>query len=507
MQVTRRYWALVGLAGLLATSAIALAQPVLVAGAAGLGTWVLVHQWLFVRAIHRLQPNLRIRQTVDRTRVAVDEPVTGRLTVDRQAQTRVPVTVAVEAGVPLGATGATESERQCRLSPDTREATTTFTLEWPVAGQVEFDAPTVTITDAHGLFRTRFAGRVPDRQTVTIQPQQPRALHVGAGGDPTTASFGEHAGDQRTSGIEPETVRKYVPGDPLRQIDWKATARSDQLYVRTFTERVEYETAIFIDHRATMATGPPGETKLAYATQVALALLDQAEADGDPVGLYAVGDDGVTVRQPPDTTVDTYSTLRTTLHDLTPTEQNELTSQSRTPSPDPTASGTTAEAAAGRGMTPHDARRSVEALSTEASAFATRLRPFFAARQTYIQRIATQPLYTTVQAYLTTGGTNHTLSPARTVILTDETHKPEVREAVKAARQYSDHVFVFLTPSVLFEPAGLTDLETAYDRYTDFEAFRQNLAGLEQVSAFEVAPGDRLATLKTAAPTTVPQGD
>jgi len=51
---------------------------------------------------------------------------------------------------------------------------------------------------------------------------------------------------------------------------------------------------------------------------------------------------------------------------------------------------------------------------------------------------------------------------------------------------------VFLTPSILFDPGGLVDLEAAYDRYVEFEEFRRDLARLPGVSAFEVGPGDRL---------------
>jgi hypothetical protein len=78
------------------------------------------------------------------------------------------------------------------------------------------------------------------------------------------------------------------------------------------------------------------------------------------------------------------------------------------------------------------------------------------------------------------------------VIFTDDTHRAEVRETVRLAQRGDNRVLVFLTPTVLFEPGGLADLEGAYDRYRSFESFRRDLARLRRVSAFEVGPGDRL---------------
>jgi uncharacterized protein (DUF58 family) len=503
MQVTRRWWANVGLAVLLAVGAVVLARPLLLAGAAALGARLLVQQWHFARTATRLDTELKIAQGFDRTQVAVEEPVTGTLTVKRIDTTGTPVEVTVEADVPLSATGSDRSERRCVLAPEERETATTFAVAWPVAGQMEFDPPTVTVTDERRLFRTAFTARNTHPQTVTVRPPQPQSLHVGAGGTPETGVFGEHAGDEQSSGVEPETVREYAPGDPLRRIDWKATARSPDLYVRTFTERIEHEVAMFVDHRSEMGTGRPGETKLDYAEQVALAVLDRAEDDGDPIGLYAIGDNGVTSRRPPDATGGTYSSLRTEIHDLTPTRAVDPGEEDRPGGV--SESETTSRATAD--VTPNDARKRTSALSADRSAFAETLRPFYSARQTYVQRIASRPLYAAVRAYLATGGPNRNLSPARTVILTDDTERAALREAVKIARQHSDHVLVFLTPSVLFEPAGLADVDDAYDRYVDFETFRRNLAGLDGVSAFEIAAGDWLATLQTTAANAPARGE
>ncbi len=63
------------------------------------------------------------------------------------------------------------------------------------------------------------------------------------------------------------------------------------------------------------------------------------------------------------------------------------------------------------------------------------------------------------------------------------------------ARANDAAVTVFLAPTILYEPGGLADVERASDRYREFEALRRDLARLDRVRAFEVGPGDRLATV------------
>jgi len=54
---------------------------------------------------------------------------------------------------------------------------------------------------------------------------------------------------------------------------------------------------------------------------------------------------------------------------------------------------------------------------------------------------------------------------------------------------------VLLAPSVLYEPGGLADIEQAYDRYVEFEQFRRELARIDNVTALEVGPTDRLSAV------------
>jgi len=87
---------------------------------------------------------------------------------------------------------------------------------------------------------------------------------------------------------------------------------------------------------------------------------------------------------------------------------------------------------------------------------------------------------------------------ARTIIITDDEHRAELRETVKLARRGGGRVAVFLTPSALYEDRRVGALEAAYERYVEFEQFRQELASVPSVSAFEVGPADRLQQVLAA---------
>jgi uncharacterized protein (DUF58 family) len=267
-------------------------------------------------------------------------------------------------------------------------------------------------------------------------------------------------------------VRAYVPGDPADSIDWKATARLGEAHVREFEVEVDLETALVVDQRATMAEGRPGRTKLDYARAVALSYVAAAARDREAVGLYGVGDDGLTVRTPADTGGGHYEGLRLRLHDLAATGGDDG-------EPHATA-------------TPGGARRAPGLLDDD-SAFARALRPFFEDRERYVRRLESDPLYRTVQREL-----QSTATETVTVLVTDDSRPAELRQAVDLARRGDDQVVVLLLPTVLFEQGGLADLDGAYDRYVAFEELRRELADRARVTAFEVAPSDRIEAVLEA---------
>ena len=82
-----------------------------------------------------------------------------------------------------------------------------------------------------------------------------------------------------------ERLRSYVPGDPYRHIDWKATARRQRFVTREYGQEVNQNVVFLIDAGRTMGANLGELTAFDVALNAALAMGDAALRRGDRVGL------------------------------------------------------------------------------------------------------------------------------------------------------------------------------------------------------------------------------
>lgn len=466
MQVGRRYWEVGAVGAFLALLAVVLERPLLVLGTVGIGAWSLTRQFVFLRNVSALRSSLVVEQEAETDVAFTDETIPISLRV--RLREPLPLTVHTVSNPPVVAQGATRDERTVRLAPGETSDSTVYAIESAISGQYEIDPPTVEVTDSFGLFSERFP-HGPSEQ-FAVEPRSPRQIHVGEGGSRSTSMFGAHESSKQGEGIDFATLRKYVTGDPANRIHWKATARLGEAYVHEHEVESNRETVVLFDHRGALAQGRTGERKVDYLRAVAIAVVKSAQSYNDAIGFYAVGDDGATRRFPPSVKDEHYREFQHILQQLEPASDPERTGRRPT-----------------RSTTP---RRSVDRLHGDDSEYATTLRPYFETPDRYATDLDDRPLLGT--ARLMTAGHGEI---DWNVLFTDDTATEEVLEAANLLRQGESRVTVFLAPSVFFEPGGLADLESAYSRYLEFENFRRRLANLERVTAFEVAPGDRVEAI------------
>ncbi|MEO5683373.1 MAG: DUF58 domain-containing protein [Chitinophagaceae bacterium] len=91
-------------------------------------------------------------------------------------------------------------------------------------------------------------------------------------------------------GLEFSQYRSYQPGDDLRQLDWKAYARSDRYYIRESEVETSISVRFIIDASGSMNHEDNGYTKIEYAKYLAASLAWLAGLQGDAVGLYVLQD-------------------------------------------------------------------------------------------------------------------------------------------------------------------------------------------------------------------------
>lgn len=95
---------------------------------------------------------------------------------------------------------------------------------------------------------------------------------------------GRHASRLRGRGLNFEEMRTYLPGDDVRSIDWKATARTGSAHVRVFTEERDRPALLVVDQRMSMYFGSRLNMKSVTAAEAAAISAFRILGVGDRVG-------------------------------------------------------------------------------------------------------------------------------------------------------------------------------------------------------------------------------
>ncbi|MBB3205845.1 uncharacterized protein (DUF58 family) [Rhodopirellula rubra] len=109
---------------------------------------------------------------------------------------------------------------------------------------------------------------------------------------------GRHASRLRGRGLTFEELRDYRPGDDIRSIDWRATARLRKTHVRVYSEERERPVLLVVDQRSCMFFGSARTTKATAAAELAALAAWSALNSGDRVGAIIFGDDDIVEVRP-----------------------------------------------------------------------------------------------------------------------------------------------------------------------------------------------------------------
>ena len=160
----------------------------------------------------------------------------------------------------------------------------TFPLTPPRAGLWHVWGVRLSLTDGLGLARIEQYRPLPLMFHAAPRPLPPHVAQrllsrMGAVRD----REGRHLDRQSGSGLELRELRDYIPGDPLKAVAWKASARRGRWLVRAYEDESVRRFQILLAIGPTMRLGSAGDTPLDRALDFAAHLVEHAA--GERIGI------------------------------------------------------------------------------------------------------------------------------------------------------------------------------------------------------------------------------
>ena len=111
-----------------------------------------------------------------------------------------------------------------------------------------------------------------------------KLVHIKSSRTVNTMLAGRYKSVFRGSGIEFEEVREYSPGDDVKSIDWKVSARLGKPFIKLYREERESIVMLLIDMSASLKFGTFSDLKLEKAAEIASVLAFSAIKNNDKAG-------------------------------------------------------------------------------------------------------------------------------------------------------------------------------------------------------------------------------
>ncbi len=118
-----------------------------------------------------------------------------------------------------------------------------------------------------------------------------RALRLPSRRPARSALAGPHQSRFRGRGVDFLESRHYLPGDDIRNMDWRVTARTGKAHTKVFQEERERPVVVVVDRNPSMFFGTRKQLKSVTAAQLAAAIGWMAITRGDRIGGVLFGAD------------------------------------------------------------------------------------------------------------------------------------------------------------------------------------------------------------------------
>jgi len=131
---------------------------------------------------------------------------------------------------------------------------------------------------------------VPLESRLVVAPAMEDLRHVQLQPRHTRPWFGQVPSRRIGVGTDFWAVREYVPGDDVRRMNWKVTARFDRLYSNEYEGERSGDVVIVVDARREAFVGTESDNPVEHGVRAALAIAEHVLASKNRVGLIVQRD-------------------------------------------------------------------------------------------------------------------------------------------------------------------------------------------------------------------------
>lgn len=272
------------------------AVPLVVFGAADAmsapawgGAWALLGGWLVLcvalglidLAIAASPRHVLVERALP-DRVRLGEPVTSRLYVTNRGQRRMRAVVRDAWQPSAGVRGPNRT--RVTIPPGERRVVELVLVPWR-RGDRRVQHVTIRSSGPLRLWSRQASLDAPGR--LRVLPPFHSRRHLPSRLDRLRELEGRTPVMTRGPGTEFDSLRSYVRGDDVRSIDWRATARRDEVVVRTWRPERDRRVVILVDTGRSAAARIGNEPRIDTAFETSLLLAALASRAGDRVDFLA----------------------------------------------------------------------------------------------------------------------------------------------------------------------------------------------------------------------------
>jgi len=236
--------------------------------------------------LDRQRTELEVERRVSDTRVMAGDSVRVRVLVRNRGE---PVELLEVTDTIPDYLAVTEGTNSALMSLEEGEMCSfEYTLKCPLRGRFRLESMKLAVMDTGRLHRSEMT--FSERSEFSVVARVEAAKEVKIAPKRTRNWVGMIKSRRVGIGTEFFALRDYLPGDEMRRINWKASARRDMLLTNEFESECSGDATLILDARLEANVGSIDDCAVEHGVRAATTIASQILKDKNRVGLIVLRD-------------------------------------------------------------------------------------------------------------------------------------------------------------------------------------------------------------------------